>query len=67
MLEFVGLVAWPLALSASTGGVAFAATKAFERYLEHREKDFVHKPLVEMQRKLDELEGKILSAALRGR
>ncbi len=49
------------AVVASSG----AALLALRMWLTHREKAFEHKPLAQMQAKLDELENKILSGVMR--
>ena len=56
-----------VAVVPSVAIVAAAGLRAFGMWLAHSTKRLEHAPLVAMQAKLDELEGKLLAAAMRGR
>lgn len=57
----------PLSIALSVAFVCAASLVALKWTLKHRELKFEHQPLAEMQRKIDELESRLLNAAMRGR
>ncbi len=61
----MGLVAWPVSAALIAGAVCFVAFRAFEKYLEHREKKFTHEPIEQLQARIDALESKLLAGAMR--
>ncbi len=54
-----------IALLASVTVVCVTALGSLQMVLKHREKRFEHAPLAEMERKLSDLESRLLNSAMR--